>query len=679
MTQSLEIFGLRRTSDWLTPAHRSFRPPSWPPPRDWIVSEDQRGNVLSLWGDFVWDITPWAGVSMILNFGDGPNPGRSERIDSTNADLLRLITTWRMWGIKSCRSANGMKSVFHMFRRIIALCSQKKIPASKLSKSPKVLEEISKRIPPSEYSTTILELHRLWDARTHLGFILVDLAAIKRLAAATPLHDIEQTAYIPPRIWSYQVARLKLCLDEYLQNQKSIEDCFDFCTAAYTHNYGSLKSALTKKIRHLLPFGQHKYKNKGKRTGARYYGKFQITTDRYHISDLIKRWVDTPTKGIEIRNFSNYLSLIQYTGIAYIANFTLQRITEVSSLRSDCLIWEKDEKLGCIPIIVGETTKTISDSDARWPTSPSVEAAVKAMHSVARMRMICSVEDPKIQATENEINNPYLYGCASEPWSSRNNRTNTFGGRVNVNAYKNASRQFNLLFDDDKLRITEEDLRIARMLTPNLRVDFKIGAVWPLSWHQLRRTGAVNMFASGLISDSSMQFLMKHTSKIMPLYYGRGYTKLLLNEEVEKVIIRAMYETMPLKISNAIGERFVSPLGKERKDAVLVNLVSDKDAKQLVSAARRGLIHFREIRVGVCTHRGSCPYGGIESISRCTGGDGDGPCADALYDREKASDFMIELSIIDSELEKNPVDSPRHKALLAERQGMENFLNVVSE
>ncbi|ORL70544.1 hypothetical protein B7H19_04600 [Pseudomonas putida] len=185
------------------------------------------------------------------------------------------------------------------------------------------------------------------------------------------------------------------------------------------------------------------------------------------------------------------------------------------------------------------------------------------------------------------------------------------------------------------------------------------------------------MFASGLLSDSSLQFQMKHASRLMPLYYGRGYTKLLLNEEVEGMIVGAMYEAMANKILVAVGDRFVSPIGNERKQTVLVNLVSDKDASALASAGRRGQIFFREMRVGACTHRGTCPYGGIESISRCTGGDGNAPCADALYDRDKVQNIEAELRLIDQELAIAAVNSPRHRALLAERKGLENYLNVV--
>lgn len=678
VTAALELFGVHRRSDWLTPSHRSFRPPSWPPPRDWVVSEDRDGNVLSRWGDPVWDISPWAGKSMILDFGDGGGERKAAPLDQANSDLLRMLTTWRMWGINACVAANTAKGVFLALRRVVAHCSENKMLASELMRFPRVLEQLTARIPPSEYSKTVLEFHRLWDAREHLGFFVMDPEGLKRLAQAAPDREVEQTAYIPPRIWIYQVERLKSCLEDFLKHKQAIEECFAFCVDAYAKNFGSLEKAMIRGQRHRLPFWTPRRPGKGSQSGCQYHGPFSLTAQRHGIADLLECWTGAPASRVEVRNLSAYLSLIQYAGMSYIANFTLQRADEVASLRSDCLVWEQDEKIGSVPIICGETTKTDPDSDARWPTSPSVEIAVDAMKTVARLRMRCAAANPVVRPAADDIDNPYLLSGAYEPWSG--SRSTPYSLRAHVCAYQTIyTKRFDRLFDKNQLRITEEDLRIARMLTPNLSEEngFAVGEVWPFSWHQLRRTSAVNMFASNLLSDSSLQFQMKHCSRLMPLYYGRGYSKLQLNEEVEKLIVESMYVGMAHNLQAAVGERFVSPLGQQRKDSILINLVSDRDVRQLANAGRRGQVHFRETRVGICTFRGACSYGGIESISRCTGGDGKSPCGDALYDRERANEISGELAAICQQLESAPEGSPRHKALLAEREGMENYLNVI--
>jgi len=677
LTVAVSELSLGLSVDWVSPASRSFRPESWPPPRDWVVVEDQQGRVVSRWGDSVWDFSPLAGRALKLNFGDGKE-GRSARIDTGNADLLRLVMTWFIWGAHATRAANTLHVLFHSLRPIFALCSREGILASDLNRFPRVLEQIPGVLSPSGYSTVIFRLHKLLDAQEQLGFVLVDAPGIKRLAAAAPDHETVQTAYIPPRIWVYQAMRLRAVLDDYLAHRQAIEDCYNYCVDAYAKNYGSLATALSTSVNSRLPFQTPRRPTAGSRAGITYLGPFPLTAARFGIEDLIHRWVGPADGSIEVRQLSSYLSLIQLAGTAYIANFTLQRIDEASSLRADCLQLEEDEKLGTVPVICGETTKTQDDSDARWPTSPSVQVAVEALQSVARLRLRCAQESPLFSLTAEDIKNPPLTLRSSEPWVPRSSAHETLLTKKVAPYLRTFVNQYPRVFDLQELTVTEEDLRVARRLTPNLpEDDFAVGNVWPLAWHQLRRTGAVNMFASGLLSDASMQYLMKHSSRLMPLYYGRGYTQLHLNDEVAGLVTAAMYEVMAKSLLSAMEERFVSPRSEEQKQSIVVNLIGDKDAKELATAARRGEVFFRETRLGACTSRALCAYGGIESVARCAGGDGGKPCVDVLFDRTKTPAIERDLAQVNAALARLPEGSPRHQALLQERQGLENFLNVV--
>jgi hypothetical protein len=645
-----------------------------------VVSEDRNGEVLSRYGDDTWDISPWAGKSAKLDIVGGGGYKQTERIDRDNADLMRLITAWLMWGPRAARSANALKGSFLLVRRIFALCSSNGILASDLMRFPKVFELLPTIIAPSGFDDTVTLLHYLHDARDSLGFILVDQEGLKRLAEAATPHESRQTAYIPPRIWNHQVQRLRECLDDFLKHQVQIEECFNFCVEAYAEQFGSLEAAMlrdsTDRRQPRPPF----HRGGGRNSPPR-YGYFEAIAEQHAIKELLERWIPVPTGGLKIKQFCGYLGLIQYAGLAYIANFTLQRIEEATSLRADCLSWEVDDQLGKIPIICGETTKTDPDSDARWPTSPSVEVAVKAMSVVARLRIRCAAADSRIAPSEADQANPYLVDRSFEPWAGWPGCTapQSYAVRPHVASYQVLLERYPRLFDTEQLRITEEDLRIAQMLTSSLswKKGFAVGEVWPFTWHQLRRTGAVNMFASGLLSDSSMQFLMKHATRLMSLYYGRGHGKLHLNEEVQATIVSTMYETMAHKLLSAKAERYVSPLGSDRKTAIVVNLIGDRDAKALAAAGARGETSFREIRLGACTKLGHCEYGGIESVARCAGGDDHNPCQDALFDRQKASAIVIQITRLKQDLQQAQEGSPRYRALQTEIKAMENYLDVV--
>lgn len=670
---ALKEMALGLRADWVTSATSAFRPATWPPARDWPVSVDRAGVILSRWGDPVWDLTPLAGTTFKLNFGDGADC-RTEPLDSDNADLLRLAVTWRMWGPRSVRAAGTLQATFTMLRAVVALCSRNGILASDLMRFPRVFEQLPDVIAPSRFGSTITELHRIYDSRESLGFFIVDADGLKRLVGAQPDHETVQTPYIPPRIWSYQVQRLRECLDDFLGVSEQVEAFFHYCIEAYSSNYGSLVAALAKdRDSDRAPFN----KNSRTRPGTVYLGTFSENADNHRVTSVLTKWLGVSRDDLTVRSFSAYLSLVNIAGVAYVANFTMQRKEEVASLRTSCLTWEEDERLGRVPIICGETTKTDNDSDARWVASPSVEVAVNAMAVIARMRMISDRANPVVAASKLDEEDPYLFANPSEPWGS--GKVTVYHVRREVDSMAEVIRHYPALFDSDQLRITEADLRVARQLTPNLPGDkFAVGQIWPLAWHQYRRTSAVNMFASGLISDSSMQNQMKHSSRLMPLYYGRGYTRLHLNEQVEATVVAAMYESMAAQLRTAMSERFVSPHSDERKQAIVVNLVSTKDVKTLTAWARNGKVSFRENRLGGCMKSGACEYGGVESVARCAGGDGGKPCSDVLFDRAKEPQIRGDLKRIDDEIANLSEDSPRRRALLADRRGLENYLNVIN-
>lgn len=669
MNSSLPEFGLAMKPDWMASSASCFRPPSWPPPCDWPVSIDRDGRVLSLWGDSIWDLSPMAGTTMTLNFGDG-EVCKTEQIDTANADLLRRLVTWRMWGHRAVRKASTLQSEFTRMRAVISLCSKNGIPANRLMRFPLVLDQIPSVMTPGTANHLLTEFHRFYDARTQIGFLILDTDGLKRLATARRDHIKVQTPYIPPRIWVYQVNRLRECLDDFLRHHDQLKACYMFCLDAYVENYGSLQEAFKlDRDRFKAPFRTVRSTGTSK-------GPFAETAERFGIGNLLTRWLDVQPERLIVTSLSAYMTLVSTAGLAYIANYTLQRRTEASSLRVSCLVWEDDEKLGRVPLICGETTKTNPDSDARWVASPSVAVAIEAMTVIARLRMLCDKANPARATTDADEHDPFLFSSPSEPWISSHRKT--YEIRAETWSLQQYLENYPKLMDAEQLRITSEDLKIARRLTANLPEDeFAVGKVWPLAWHQYRRTGAVNMFASGLISDVSMQQHMKHSSRLMPLYYGRGYTRLRLNEHVETAIITAMYEAMAAQLESAMGERFISPHSPERKDAMIVNLLSNKDAKTLATWAKSGKVTFREHRLGGCMKAGACEYGGVESIARCAGGDVQKPCTDVLFDRTKEKQIRQDLSSAREEMSRLPEGSPRYNALLAECRGMENYLNVI--
>ena len=680
MSISLSHFGLGVEVPFGGPNARSFRPPSWPPPKDWVCIEDKVGNPVSRYGDHVWDFTPWIGKTKTFSFGDGPKKNqRSPAIDPANADLLRLLVAWRAWGARATPVAWSLLSNFAKpMRRIIQVCSDNNILASDLWRYPAVIDKVVETLAPSNYDKIVSELDRMRDARDFLGFELLDAAGIARLKAAQPNHNMEQTEYIPPRIWSYVVNRVAECINDYSVHQKQIESCFAFCISAYEQNGVIAYREKTGKTGR-NPFQVGPRGATGKHSGVTYLGHFADTAQRFGIKDVVERWAGSLENNMGLQRFTGYFQAVRYAALIDIAAFTLMRIEEAASVRWNCLVWHEDPVFGSIPLIQAETTKTDPDDSGCWITSPSIEPAIGALKSIAKMRLTC------VGRWSNE-DNPGLITAALEPWGGSRILTKQHGMTPHLLSLGELARRIPLLFDVEQLKITADDLKLAKAVCPSLNSEkFQVGNPWSLAWHQFRRTGAVNMFASGEISDSSMQLQMKHLTRWQPLYYGRGNTALHLNDEARVLLLNAQYEAMGRQLAAVHTDRFISPYGDEHKAKLLasanggesVNLISEVDAQHYEKAARKHLTNFRLTVLGGCMKNGQCDGDCVSSVGDCAGGDGDAPCINVLFDRSRADANKKRLEGVIEQLEMTSPGTPRYRFIEQEKRGLENYFAYI--
>lgn len=656
MSKNLSHFSLGLNVPFIGPNSRSFRPPSWPPPKEWVCIEDKYGNAVSRYGDHIWDLSTWHGRVMNLDFGDGPKTHtRSIVIDPTNAELLRQLVVWRVWGPRGIQTVNSLLYFATPIRQIIQICSRNNILASELSRYPAVIDLVAQTLSPSTYDKIVSELERLRDACDFLGFELLDAAGIQRLKAAQPVHNTEQTEYIPPRIWNYVVKRGAECINDYLAHQEQIEACFTFCIRAYEKN--------------------SVVKYRGKFTD---HGSFADTAQHFGIKDVLERWSGSINN---VRAFTKYFQTVRYAALVDIAAFTLMRIDEAASVRWNSLTWHDDPMFGRIPLIQAETTKTDPDDKGLWITSPSVEAAISTLKSITKMRLDC-------HGKWSEQDNPRLITPTCEPWSSGRHSAKKLGLKANLFTLGDVVKKYPLLFNLQQLTITEDDFKIAKAVCPTLNAEqFQVGKPWKLAWHQFRRTGAVNMFASGEISDSSIQLQMKHLTRWQPLYYGRGNTALHLNDSARVLLVNAQYEAMGRQLAEVHTDRFVSPYGNQHKSKLLatanegqpVNLISEGDAEHYEKAARKQLINFRLTVLGGCMKNGHCEGDSVSSVGDCAGGNGGAPCINVLFDRTRADANQRRIESVIGQLEITPPDTPRYRFLQQEKRGLENYFAYIGK
>jgi hypothetical protein len=653
----------------ITPFSANFRPRSWPPPANFPIVINDEGRVISRYADPVWDMTCWnGGQTLRILFGDGPTSRLV--LDHANAGLLRQLVAWWLYAEQGSYHAAAYQRRAEILRPIFKLCSERGIAASDLSRFPMIQAELPSRLPASSAEKALAMLHAIYEAKHKLGFTILDRQGLRHLEASLPLYANRQTPYIPPRIWNYQVTRLCSLLNDHRAHHTRIESLYLFCLDAYIQYFGSAASSYRKARRsHTSPFSIGC-------SPSRYLGAFATHAEKHGVSELLHRWCasDWPRNGV--RALSIYLDGVAAASISYLTNFSLMRIEEACSLRADCLLTEKDEQFGPIYILAGETTKTIRDDDARWITSRSACLAVEVGAAVARMRMTATRQNPGMKVTKSEEKNPYLFLRGYEPWASARYLHNTSTRRA-AHSYEANLRGVPQIFDSEQLRITREDLNLARLINPSLDPErFAIGKIWPFANHQLRRTGAVNMQASGLVSDASLQYQLKHVSRASSLYYAQGRSRLRLNDAAQQEFVRTMYEILSKEITQLFTDRYVSPLGEAHKREKL-KIVNPKDSKKLMAAAKAGRISYRETLLGGCLKRGPCPFGGIDNIVRCGGGDTGTPCANALYDREKRTRITQLGELIAAKLKDTTSDSPLRGSLLAQQRSVENALDAL--
>ncbi|ULN81109.1 hypothetical protein HXW87_02715 [Pseudomonas sp. Y5-11] len=681
MNSTMVVSGIAVESVVLKNESANYDLPTWPPSDDFPVVKDASGKVVSRFGDSIWDFTPWCRKVTRLNFGDGVLRRDDPGITPDNSRILRLIMFWYLYRPGKRRSARTYVNIFTDLRGLFVFCSIHKVYAVDLVRFPRLLELLPSSLGSFSANQIISTSHDIWDHREELGFYLMDPSSLREYANSVVQPETFQTEYIPPRIWLYQLGRLKHCLEDFLKNAKQIEDCFNFCLDAYAHNAGSLTEACTTELPETRkPFNSKNQRLTGSNTGAVFPGAFTEIAKRFKVYDLLQRWLTKVDSG-GMTTLSTYFTFISLVGTAYLMNYSLMRKDEAFSLRSKCLVEELDElTTENVYILQGATTKTIQDDSARWITSPSAVLAVDALSLIARLRMVTAAANPKIPLTTEDKDNPYLYLRPYEPWRRQVKHLHQpLMIRPTTPSYYALTKAYPKLFDAHELTITKADLEIALMVTPTLDPKiYDVGKPWIFAWHQLRRTGAVNMGASGLVSDASIQYQLKHATRAMSRYYKQGhrYLHFGLNENSRLEFINAMYETIAIEFKQLQSHRFVSPHGERRKSEIL-RIISDKDHKELIAAAKSGKIHYKATLLGGCTNPDPCPFGGVEHVARCGGGDGKAPCNDALFDRTKMPQLQKLLKVVNINLNSAPSESPLRDSLQAQLRGVENAINAL--
>lgn len=676
MIRSIETLTLRVESPLASPHAANFRPSSWPLSDDFPVVIDANGVVVSRYGHDIWNLAAWAGKPCVINFRTSEKG--SLKFDDRHVELLKQVVSWLIWGPGLVKKARTIAGDALLLKKVAASCANNNIELDQLSRFPEVIKSLALNLPESQSGRLVSLLNHLLLAKEWLGFVILDTPGLAVLARHLSIQgEKEQSAYVPPRIWTYQVNRLKACIDDYWGHREAIADLFEFCLSAYARAAGGdLSRWFSARLHRAHPFNQSAKLRKDK---GIYCGSFYDVAKSFGVADLLERWIGFDEES-DIRKFASYLSLISIVGIGYCINFSLMRRSEASSLGFGCLVEEEDALGEVVYSLRGATTKTIDDSDARWIVAPSVRTATQVLEHVARLRYSVAVMYPNSGIRKESIEDQVLWARPFEPWGCVRKSSKNQRALRDLPPYVVVQRLYPKLLDQSEMTIREDDIVVARELTEMLDKEaFAVGSVWPLSWHQLRRTGAVNMLQSSLVSEASLQYQLKHARRTMTRYYGQNYWKLgKFNRDAAGVFVQASIDVLARTAGRLADSGLVSPHG-EKRTKQLCEPIASRTHEQLVAAGVRGDIHYHPTFLGACTNpTGPCEYGGIASVAKCMGFGEQRPCEFALLDvsveRVARVNALRESAL--AQREKAELGSPLASALTASLESMERYLDA---
>lgn len=631
----------------------------WPPVKSTPVSFNSDGEVVSCFEDDVWDFTFSAGKICRVPFLT--ENGSRNFVSERNKLTFKYVVAWWLFGYRKTSAPASIRTYAARFSRLIDYANNKGIDVTQLSHHPELVRDFASTLATSHGDVLVVELRSLLTFEAEIGFTILDLPTLTIFSKSLPSHLRRQTAYIPTRIWNYQLLRLHNFLQDFVKHERQLLGAYNEASSTYKHNHDA---AWRSSVRHKVGFSPFTAACQ-RYPGAEYLGGVDEFLEKWGLTELIARW-RSGGKRPTITTFGSIFSMASFVSAAYIANLTGMRIGEVVSLKTGCLKREQDSELGDVYFIQGETTKTIANAAALWVTCKNVELAICALNIVASAR----------SQTETALKDGQpLFTWCEEPWSSQRGMQPAHNVRAPLEAYSAWEAQHSGLFDPDELRIRGSDLDEARRVTPTLdQSRYVIGAIWPLAWHQLRRSTAVNMSASGLVSDATLQYQLKHLSRAMTSYYGRGYSAKAISRDMQAEFIKESLEGMARSSADVYTDRFISPYDTNFKFKILHDPTRVKHQTSFGNVAI-----FRRTVIGVCVKSQACEYGGFDNVSACLGSRQDDPCPNAMIDRERRSIMASLLDAKRQELEQLTQKDGRRLHTLSQILGLERAMELISD
>lgn len=632
-----------------SPCYQSF---NYPPKEDFVMSINQESQVVSRYGDDVWDFTSFGGDTK-YKFHD---------YDETNKKLFKQLMYYIIYSHLFPGKYRSLNTYYIPLSAMFRACSSANINANDLHRYPKVIEEFAKQYAqksPSLVNSAVYYFNKILKNREQIGFTLLDESGIALYKRFAPKHQSVQHAYIPNRIWLKFIQNLDEVLSDFELYKDELGTLYNYLASTVKHNLSKVTSHYE-----ASPFNKHSATNK-----ERYNGSFEDYLNKHGMMELFEKYTSRPElnngNAYNIDQLSCLLNSVMISCYLYVLYYSIMRKEEALSLRVGCFILDSDEQFGDYYVLVGETTKTDSDNNARWVVPKRLKRVISIAETLVSWKLR--------HTTTSDTPAPLFQNMAVWQAGHQASKSRRIGD------YSSTTGKVKKVFNPQLFKITQEDYSEALALTPSLTKKewFKIGLSWKFSFHQFRRTLAVH-FALNKVSVSSTQQQMKHGTREQQFHYQNNSGRLRLNQNAEREVVNEYYAEMARNITSVVQGEFITPHSRSPVKPEVVHFIKEGDRKKLLKAQKNGAIGCRSNIIGFCMKQGICEFGGFDSIVNCAGGNESKMCPDLIIDGNREQEFKDDKAHYQEHISKLAEGSPRYESLKKEIEAYDRVLAIIN-
>jgi hypothetical protein len=573
------------------------------PSANFVTARDNKGQVLSRYGDLNWNRTPYDPNNRRCNISfQFWRHGELTEQRQLLLDEIRWLMFIVIYLFPSPLTNGGIGHYICLFRSLARFAELHSMTVRNILTDPNLLTEAASGSRIAICRNLLQNIDKLGPKLSGYEINLIALTEDMKARVTQYRSGLKQTVPIPSLIYTKILSALSDEIHEIKENIGNIlllakayhaDPLIGFCRAAQVTNAAKFGIILEN---YQLDF----FELVEKYNLSKFWQKHSLTEDGTSIRQLLNR--------------------AQRVAALQIQAFTGMRGDEVDTLPYYCLEEQKrygDDRIHYI--VTGSVTKNKNGlvRKVQWVTSSSGMHAIRLAQKIASV--IYEINGMKIRRLVNNDKPSYLFIS-----------TNWLG---NVRA-KETPHQWDFkkqlgLAKDLKFNIEKVDLEELLSIDPHRQwesePEFQIGQPWPLKRHQLRRSLALYAHASGLVSLPSLKRQLQHITEEMTLYYSRGslFANKFLNETSDdhfgveyratKSISHglAYLANVLLRDQNKLFGPHVLFNHLHHSDG-LGNVLINRD--QTIKAVGRGLYTYKPTPIGGCANPKKCEIVGISVL-----------------------------------------------------------------